>query len=186
MIKPTRAFLAAFALVVLASPSLATADPVPPARRPARKRPARKPPKPVVLPPITAALDVTFSQRARKAVIKLPHAIFTQLLARAQRKRRGAWLAPEGRTVIAGTAMALTIALMGLWLARDRRRRTLLGPLLIVIGLATVLFFAGTARSKQRVQNAYFRSKGLVISVARGRTVQLEIEGNKACGSVGY
>lgn len=179
-----RAVLAALALLLWVAPSLALADPVPPARRPARRRPPRQTPPPVALPPITATLDVTFSQRARKAVIKLPHAVFTQLLDRARRKRHGAWLAPEGRTVIAGTAMALVFALMGLWLARDRKRRTFLGPLLIVIGIGTVLFFATTATSKQKVKDGSFYSKGLVISVAPGRTVLLEIDGNSACRSL--
>lgn len=174
--------LAAFAaLASLAiAPTAVLADRAP---RPKRKVDKKLPPITKKLPPITAKLDVTFSRKARRAEVRLPHAVFAALHARDQLRKKRAWLAPEGRTMIAGVALAIGLAFTGLWLARDRRRRWAVGPLLIVLGVGTLLLFSGLAHSK-KVQQVGYADKKIELSVTRGRAVLLDVDGAKVCENV--
>jgi len=175
---PARRCLAAlaFATAAFAWPAAAHADRAAPPLRPSTAKPG----------PVMSDLDVTFSRKVRTAVIKLPHRVFERLLARNRQRKKGAWLLPEGRTMIAGVVLALGFAFAGLWLARGKRRRLALGPLLSALGVGALLMFGGAAEGKKRkkVEDVLFGGAKLAITVTRGRTVRLDIDGAKVCDSL--
>lgn len=148
----------------------------------ANKAPPLLPAKKATL--IEISVNVDYAKRATNAEVKLPRALLPQLLGASKHAPRKALFTPERRTVVAGTAMAMGFAFLGLWFFRNGRRKVPFGPLLIVIGLGTTLLFAGLASGKKAQPLSVVKVKGLTIKVDRGKSVRLDLDGDKVCEGI--
>lgn len=99
-------------------------------------------------------------------------------------KTRPAWLWPLTLSTLTAlvafcwTARVQADASIPLWIARKRRIRLGVGPLLVVLGIGALLVFAGSARGKKSVpSDITYGSKKVAISITRGRVVRLRIDG---------